>query len=110
MLELTKTRHTDGSIRIELTVPADKLEHVEQAIYEALEPGVPAEEAFSDMGPGNVLAGIRRLNNLSQSRLAERIGIHRANAGAMERGKRTIGLDMAKRLGQALDVPYKVFL
>jgi len=38
------------------------------------------------------------------------IGVHKANVSAMERGKRTIGVDMAKRLGAALGVSYKIFL
>ncbi|MDK2956006.1 MAG: hypothetical protein PWQ57_1502 [Desulfovibrionales bacterium] len=110
MLELTKKPLTDGLVHLELTVPVERLGRVEEAIAEALEPNSSIEEVFPDMGPGDVLAGARGLREMTQAQLGEKLGVHKANISAMERGKRTIGLDMAKRLGEALDMPFKMFL
>lgn len=76
----------------------------------AAEPNVPADQVFPDSTPGTVLRGARGLRGLTQARLAAAIGVHTPNISEMERGLRPIGKDMAKRLGQALDMPYKAFL
>lgn len=67
-------------------------------------------DTFPDMGPGNILRGMRRREDLTQVRLAEEIGTTKANISAMETGKRPIGKTMAERLAKALNTSYKVFL
>lgn len=67
-------------------------------------------EVFLDFAPGDALAGARTLRGLTQRQLAEAIGCLHTNISEMERGKRTIGLTMAKRLGKALQMSHKVFL
>jgi plasmid maintenance system antidote protein VapI len=47
---------------------------------------------------------------LTQTQLAELTGIPQRHISEMENGKRTIGKEMAKRLGKALNISYKVFL
>jgi plasmid maintenance system antidote protein VapI len=47
---------------------------------------------------------------MPQATLASTIGVHVADISEMERGLRTIGKKMAKRLGKALSMPYKAFL
>ncbi len=110
MLELTKTPHTDGTVSVQVTVPQDLLPLVERALQEAMEPTYGIEEMFPDLGPGDALAGARTMRGLTQRQLAELVGCLNTNISEMERGKRTIGLDMAKRLGKALDFSYKTFL
>jgi antitoxin component HigA of HigAB toxin-antitoxin module len=110
MLELTKTPHTDDFVEIRAIVPMERLHAVELAIQEAAEPSVPWREVFPDFGPAEALRGARGLRGLTQAQLAEKIGAHKVHISEMERGKRTIGVNMAKRLGKALDFPYKVFL
>lgn len=110
MLELTKTPRTDGNVAVEVVVPEELLPQVERALQEAMEPTYSLEEVFPDLGPGDALAGARTLRGLTQKQLAQKVGCLNTNISEMERGKRTIGLDMAKRLGEALAMSYKVFL
>ncbi len=60
--------------------------------------------------PGVCLRALRAKENLTQKQLAEMIGIPQRHISEMENGKRPIGREMAKRLGKALNVGYKVFL
>ncbi len=74
---------------------------------------VPWREAFPEFAEnecGTVLRGARFKKELTQVQLAERVGIPQRHISEMENGKRPIGKEMAKRLGAALNVGYKVFL
>ena len=56
------------------------------------------------------LAGARYREGMTQIQLAESTGIPQRHISEMENGKRPIGKEMAKRLGKALNISYKVFL
>lgn len=75
---------------------------------------VPWREAYPEYKdedlPGVCLRGSRYREGLTQKQLAERIGIPQRHISMMENGKRPIGKEMAKRLGKALNISYKVFL
>ncbi len=60
--------------------------------------------------PGAALAGARGKEGLTQRELAGRIGVPQRHLSEMERGKRPIGKEMAKKLAKALDIDYRVFL
>jgi plasmid maintenance system antidote protein VapI len=47
---------------------------------------------------------------MTRAELARKLNIPRSNISEMERGKRPIGKQMAKRLAKALNTDYKVFL
>ncbi len=69
------------------------------------------EEVFPEgISPGEVLKGARFREGLTQVQLAAKIGIKPSHISEMENGKRPIGREMARRLGKALKVSYKVFL
>jgi len=68
------------------------------------------EKAFPELGPGDVLKGARDRQGLTQTELAEKIGVKPHHISEMERRKRSIGKDMARRLARALNTGYKVFL
>jgi DNA-binding XRE family transcriptional regulator len=68
------------------------------------------EEAFPQLGCGSVLQGARDREGLTQSELAEKIGVKPHHISEMENSKRAIGKSMAKRLAQVLNTGYKVFL
>jgi transcriptional regulator with XRE-family HTH domain len=68
------------------------------------------EELFPGFHAGNALRGARSREGLTQVQLAALIGVKSTHISAMERGKRPIGKEMAKRLGKALRIGYKVFL
>jgi DNA-binding XRE family transcriptional regulator len=68
------------------------------------------EEVFPDMSPAKLLRGLRGKMELTQAEFAERVGISQHHISEMETGKRSITLDMAKRIGEAFSVSYKIFL
>ena len=109
-MELTKTPHTEGYVLVSALVPADRVQAVERAIEEAAEPSVPVREAFPEATPGMILQGARGLREMTQAQLAAAVGVHKSHISGMERGKRPIGKAMAKRLGEAMGFPYKMFL
>jgi len=110
MLELTKRPHTDGRIEICAVIPASRYDAVVRAMEEAAEPDVSLAEAFPESTPGRVLCGMRGLREMTQAQLAAAIGAHKSHISEMERGKRPIGKEMAKRLGEALNTGYRIFL
>lgn len=68
------------------------------------------EEVFPDASPAKILRGLRGKEDLTQAEFAERLGVAQHHVSEMENGKRGITLDMAKRIGETFNVPYKIFL
>jgi ribosome-binding protein aMBF1 (putative translation factor) len=116
MPELTKKPLTDGNIEFCCKVSraqAPALQKALEGVLELLEDSGAAysiEEVFPDYGPGQALRGARQMAGLTQQELADRIGAAKSHISEMERGKRSIGKNMAKRLARALEADYKVFL
>lgn len=75
---------------------------------------VPWRDAYPEYSEeqliGKALAGVRYREGLTQVQLAEKIGVPQRHISEMENGKRPIGKAMAKRLGEALKVGYRMFL
>jgi DNA-binding XRE family transcriptional regulator len=75
---------------------------------------VPWREAYPEFSEahiiGKALAGARFREGLTQNELSKLVGIPQRHISEMENGKRPIGKEMAKRLGKALNISYKVFL
>jgi hypothetical protein len=75
---------------------------------------VPWREAYPECSEaqliGKALAGARDREGLTQIALSKLTGIPQRHLSEMENGKRVIGKEMAKRLGKALNISYKVFL
>jgi plasmid maintenance system antidote protein VapI len=75
---------------------------------------IPWREAYPEYKdedlPGVCLRGSRYKEGMTQKQLANMIGIPQRHISEMENGKRPIGREMAKRLGKALNIGYKVFL
>jgi len=110
MLELTKKPRTDGLVEICAVVPAARANAVSRAIEEAAEPSVAAAEVFPGSTPGSRLRGARGLREMTQAQLAAKIGVGVPNISAMENNRRPIGKAMAKKIGEALDFSYQIFL
>ena len=53
---------------------------------------------------GNLLAGARLKANLTQARLAEKLGIRQNMISDYERGKRRLSSEMAERLAEILEI------
>jgi len=75
---------------------------------------IPWRDAFPDYTdeqlPRVSLVGARHKEGLTQKQLADKLGIKQGYISDMESGKRSIGIAMAKRLGKALNISYKIFL
>ncbi len=75
---------------------------------------VPWLEAFPEYKdedlPSVCLRGSRYKEGLTQRQLSDITGIPQRHISEMENGKRSIGKEMAKRLGKALNIGYRVFL
>jgi len=67
------------------------------------------EEVFPNFHPGDTLKGARLMHELTQAQLAAMIGVKPGHISEMEKGKRPIGKEMARRLAKALNTSYKVF-
>ncbi|MBW6485167.1 MAG: helix-turn-helix domain-containing protein [Syntrophobacterales bacterium] len=116
---LTKN-HPTKSIEIRFIGPFEKRDQAVQRLkplgfVDASEAEyVSWRELFSEYSdeemPGSCLRGARFKESLTQQQLADRIGIPQRHISMMETGKRPIGKEMAKRLGKALNINYKVFL
>jgi ribosome-binding protein aMBF1 (putative translation factor) len=116
MQALTKKRHTEA-VELKFIGPVSKLNQALEAMkslgFVDASDYVPWREAFPDLAKnehGTVLRGARFKEELTQTQLAERVGIPQRHISEMENGKRPIGKEMAKRLGKALNIGYKVFL
>ena len=60
-------------------------------------------EVFPEMQPGDILRGARHREGLTQARLAAMIGVKPSHISEMEKGKRPMGKEIAKRFGKALN-------
>lgn len=60
--------------------------------------------------PGEMLKRIRRDKQLTQKKLGELLGTKQPHVNAIENGAYPISRGMAMRLGEALNVDYKIFL
>jgi len=61
-----------------------------------------------ELGPstlGDFLAGTRRLEQATQENFAKKLGISRARLCDIEKGRRTVSVDMAVKFAKALRMP-----
>jgi DNA-binding XRE family transcriptional regulator len=79
------------------------------------ENSVSAESVFPDLAdpskhPMITFRGIRSKTGLTQKDVAERLGIAQADVSNIERGKRSIGKALAKRIEKEFGIDYRRFL
>lgn len=124
MQALIKTHRTDSAGEIVLTVPAEDVDALVQAISGMLalaghtvrEVNAEGEELFSvaevfpERAPGMVLRGLRQKEDMTQDELAERVGMKQHHVSEMESGKRPISLGSAKKYAEIFQVPYQMLL
>lgn len=69
------------------------------------------KEAYGDFPKWAVaLSGLRYREGLTQKQLGEMIGVKQSNISLMERGRREIGKNIARRLGDLFKIDYRIFL
>ncbi len=114
MLEPMKRRNTTAYVNFSFRVPADQMETVKKTLAqlgaEDVKDSMPWEEVFPDFNPSVALRGARKREGMTQKELADRIGVAQVHISQMENDKRAIGKEIAKRLAEALQVDYRVFL
>jgi DNA-binding XRE family transcriptional regulator len=117
MQEHTKRPHTD-TVELCFVGPAAEREKAVKALsdlgYVETSDSIPWREAFSEHEDrpaySVALKAFREMRGLTQTSLAEATGIPQGHISAMERGKMTIGKERARRLAEALDAGYRIFL
>lgn len=118
MLEHTKKPPTDN-VTLCFSGPASRREEAVRRLvdlgFAVREEGesIPWREAFpfkDEELPGVFLAGARYREGLTQEALAKAADIPRRHISEMENGKRPIGKQNARKLGEALNVDPKRLL
>ena len=112
MLAHMKTQTTGALTEICLTVPTENAERLCKAIGSILELAqftrptneedeelYSAREVFPESSPGNRLRGLRTREGITQKALAAALGIRQHHVSEIEKGLRSISVDMAKRIG-----------
>ena len=118
MLGVTKKHHTENLREVRYIGPVKKIEQlvlIAQSLgLEEISETVPWRELFPEYEeksePGIALKGARKKESLTQKDLTRLTGIPQGHISQMELGKRVIGKEIAKKLGKALNVNYRIFL
>ena len=84
--------------------------HKVRRINDEGEEVVSAKEVFPEGNPAMLLRGYRGKLDMTQKDLAEKLGVTQNRVSDMESGKRPISKNMAVKLGELFDTPYKSFL
>jgi len=110
----------DGAKKKLFLVSSDKASAIETLIKdvprnEGGDPLMDVSEIFPDMlDPEKrrffVFRSIRTKTGLTQEQLAERLGISQADVSKIERGKRTIGKALAKKIEKEFKIDYRRLL
>lgn len=79
------------------------------------EEAVSSSEVFPDTQNlekriGIVFRGIRFKHNLTQAEVAERLGIDQSDVSKIEKGKRSVGKALAKKIEKEFGIDYHRFL
>ena len=84
--------------------------HKVRRINEEGEEVFSAKEVFPEGNPAMLLRGYRGKLDMTQKELAQKLSVTQNRVSDMESGKRPISKDMAVKLGELFDTPYKSFL
>ncbi len=113
MQELTKKRHTESLVPLNLMVHPANIAAITKYV-ETLEKSesVPWREVAGRRGsiPASILRGARDKAGITQIQLSELTGIPQRHISEMEQGKRPIGKVSAQKLAAALNIDYRLFL
>ena len=122
-----KMRHTEITIKqgkettkFKLPLEAGRgllnlLRGLQEKDEDADEGSVPASEVFPDLKDaekrvGIIFRGIRSKNNLTQAEVAERLGIDQSDVSKIEKGKRSVGKALAKKIEKEFGIDYRRLL
>ena len=105
------------NIMILVSCPVIKENHVKQYLekhgcfyIDEEQEWVDARGLCAERTSANMLIGARGKENITQIKLSELTGIPRRHISDMENGRRSIGRHNAVKLGEALNINYRLFL
>jgi DNA-binding XRE family transcriptional regulator len=113
MQALTKKHHTENLVPLHLLVHPANIAAIKNYVESLEKSGsTPWREVAGKRGdiPASVLRGARSKFEITQTKLSELTGIPQRHISEMERGKRPIGKETARKLAEALKTDYRVFL
>jgi hypothetical protein len=118
MQVLTKKTHTeDIAVELRFLGPSGKrneaIDVLKSLGFVDISDTVPWRDCFpytEEQLPGISLIGARGKEGVTQRELSKLTGIPQRHISEMENNKRPIGKEIAKKLGKALNISYKVFL
>jgi len=111
LTEISFTVPTTEAVRLRKTIDSVlALANFSRPLNEHGEELYSGEEVFPEGHPGMALRDLRTREGLTQKACAERLGIRQHHVAEMEKGKRSISVEMAKRIGAEFNISYKVFL
>ena len=113
----TKNLNTEN-VDLKFTDPVKNKEKAVKALKELgfvdTSYSIPWREAFPELenepSYSIALRGARGKEEITQAELAKKTGIPQSHISNMENGKMEIGKERAKRLGEILNIDYRVFL
>ena len=106
MITLRLKVHRSNAAKVKEFVRAIEIEEGKERTYSVAE---VFPEHISD-GKTITLRAYRTREDLTQRKLAAKVGIPQRHISEMENGKRPIGKEMAKRFSEVLGVDYRVLL
>ena len=117
MLARTKRRHTKGSAMVRFIGPPDKIGEVRRFAASLgitdIEDTMDYRDAFPEFAGKETQIAVRayrQSEGFTQDQLAKLSGIPRRHISEMENSRRPIGKENAKKLAQALNTDYRMFL
>lgn len=113
MQALTKKHHTENLVPLHLMVHPANVATITKYVESLEKSGsTPWREVAAQRGnvSASVLRGARSKEEITQTHLSELTGIPQRHISEMERGKRPIGKETAKKLAVVLKTDYRVFL
>ena len=90
------------------------LEHTKKLYTNDDNETIPADEMFKELDRkhgvvGSTIRGFRARDNMTQTELARRLGVHQSNVSQIEYSKRAIGKKMAEKLAKIFKTSYRLF-
>jgi DNA-binding XRE family transcriptional regulator len=118
-MKMRRTNHIAMSISNKrFMVPSPRAAAILELVREyqvGVDRNVPADEVLKDVykkygKTGSVIRGFRAREDMTQIKLAKKLGVTQGDLSKMENDNRPVGKEIARRLAKVFDTDYRVFL